>query len=55
MIHELFFIFAKERELDAGMVQEALDALFRGEIRRVVTGEAFADLGGGAGRHVGPL
>ena len=46
MIHELFFIFAKERELDAGMVQEALDALFRGEIRRVVTGEAFADLQG---------
>ena len=46
MIHELSFIFAKEREVDAGKVQEALDALFRGEIRRVVTGEAFADLQG---------
>lgn len=46
MIHELSFIFARERGLTAGEVQGALDALFHDEIQRVITGEAFADLHG---------
>lgn len=44
MIHELSEIFAGESNLEATDVRKALDSLFCGEIRRIISGEFFAEL-----------
>ncbi|MCI8527029.1 MAG: hypothetical protein HFF17_14230 [Oscillospiraceae bacterium] len=44
MIHEFSPLLAKERQLNKEYIQIALDALFSGEIRRLISGGLFACL-----------